>query len=138
MQFLIMPFLLFKWYNLISIVYKSLMKSLWDFTIFLIVSGFTMLNTPVPIRSLKLSNIGPGYYLDGRPLQGISGSAGTSPHPLQIEYSLFRLSLSQSSDWDLYQQKKIFLILNSIKWYFNDTKLHKMSQNSIKQYIKWY
>ncbi len=33
-------------------------------------------------------------------LQGISGSAGTylPPPPLQIEYSLFRLSLSQSSD----------------------------------------
>jgi hypothetical protein len=61
------------------------------------VSRFTMLDTPVPIRSLKLSNIGSGYYLDGRPLQVISGSAGTSP-PLQIEYSLFRLSLSQSSD----------------------------------------
>ena len=43
------------------------------------VSRFTMLDTPVPIRSLKLSNIGPGYYLDGRPLQGISGSAGTFP-----------------------------------------------------------
>ncbi len=33
-------------------------------------------------------------------LQGISGSAGTypPPPPLWIEYSLFRLSLSQSSD----------------------------------------
>jgi hypothetical protein len=28
---------------------------------------FTMLDTPVPIRTLKLSNIGPGYYLDGKP-----------------------------------------------------------------------
>ncbi len=28
---------------------------------------FTMLDTPVPIWTLKLSNIGPGYYLDGRP-----------------------------------------------------------------------
>ncbi len=63
-----------------------------------------MLDTPVPIQSLKLINIVPGFYLDGRPLQGISGSAGTSP-PLWIEYSLFRLSLSQSSDWDPYQQK---------------------------------
>ncbi len=27
---------------------------------------FTMLDTPVPIRTLKLSNIGLGYYLDGR------------------------------------------------------------------------
>jgi hypothetical protein len=26
----------------------------------LIVSGFTMLDTPVPIQTLKLSNIGPG------------------------------------------------------------------------------
>ncbi len=26
-----------------------------------------MLDTSVPIRTLKLSNIGPGYYLDGRP-----------------------------------------------------------------------
>ncbi len=48
---------------------------------YLSVSGFTMLDAPVPIRSLKLSNIGPGYYLDGGPLQGISGSAGTSPPP---------------------------------------------------------
>ncbi len=32
-----------------------------------LVSGFTMLDTPVPIRTLKLSNIGPGYYLDRRP-----------------------------------------------------------------------
>jgi hypothetical protein len=31
------------------------------------VSRFTMLDTPVPIQTLKLSNIGPGYYLDGRP-----------------------------------------------------------------------
>ncbi len=45
------------------------------------VSGYTMLDTPVPSRSLKLSNIGPGYYLDGRALQGISGSAGTSTPP---------------------------------------------------------
>jgi hypothetical protein len=30
---------------------------------------FTMLDTPVPIRTLKLSNIGPGYYLDGRPFR---------------------------------------------------------------------
>ena len=28
----------------------------------------TMLNTPVLVRSPKLSNIGPGQYLDGRPL----------------------------------------------------------------------
>jgi hypothetical protein len=28
-----------------------------------------MLDTPVPIRTLKLSNIGPGYYLDGRPFR---------------------------------------------------------------------
>jgi hypothetical protein len=38
-----------------------------------------MLDTPVPIQSMKLSNIGPGYYLGGIPLPGISGSAGTSP-----------------------------------------------------------
>ncbi len=30
---------------------------------------FTMLDTPVPIRTLKLSNIGPGYYLDERPFR---------------------------------------------------------------------
>ncbi len=28
-----------------------------------------MLDTPVPIQTLKLSNIGPGYYLDGRPFR---------------------------------------------------------------------
>ena len=30
-----------------------------------LVNGHTMLNTPVLVRSLKLSNIGPGQYLDG-------------------------------------------------------------------------
>ncbi len=30
---------------------------------------FTMLDTPVPIWTLKLSNIGPEYYLDGRPFR---------------------------------------------------------------------
>jgi hypothetical protein len=30
---------------------------------------FTMLDTPVPIRTLKLRNIGPGYYLNGRPFR---------------------------------------------------------------------
>ncbi len=42
-------------------------------------------------------------------LQGIPGSAGTYPPPplpLRTEYSLFRLSLSQSSDWDPLNQKK--------------------------------
>jgi hypothetical protein len=31
------------------------------------VSGFTMLDTPVPIKTLKLSNIGFEKYLDWRP-----------------------------------------------------------------------
>ena len=35
---------------------------------FFLVNGHTMLNTPVLVRSLKSSNIGPGEYLDGRPL----------------------------------------------------------------------
>ncbi len=42
-------------------------------------------------------------------LQGIPGSAGTyppPPSPLRTEYSLFRLSLSQSSDWDPLKPKK--------------------------------
>ncbi len=40
-------------------------------------------------------------------LQGIPGSAGTyPPSPLRTEYSLFRLSLSQSSDWDPLKQNK--------------------------------
>ena len=30
-------------------------------------NGHTMLKAPVLVRSLKLSNIGPGQYLDGRP-----------------------------------------------------------------------
>ena len=30
-----------------------------------LVNGHTMLNTPVLVRSLKLSSIGPGQYLDG-------------------------------------------------------------------------
>jgi hypothetical protein len=53
-----------------------------------------MLDTPVPIRSLKLSNIGPGYYLDGRPLQGFSGSAGTSPPPADRVQSFQTLFVS--------------------------------------------
>ncbi len=47
-------------------------------------------------------------------LQGIPGSAGPyppTPYPLRTEYSLFRLSLSQSSDWDLPKQKKNILSL---------------------------
>ncbi len=30
-------------------------------------TGVVNLDTPVPIRTLKLSNIGPGQYLDRRP-----------------------------------------------------------------------
>ena len=37
----------------------------------------TMLETPVPIRKLKLINIGPGKYLNGTPL-GIAGATGMS------------------------------------------------------------
>ena len=37
--------------------------SLGDF----LASGPAMLVTPVPIKTLKLSNIGPGEYMDGRP-----------------------------------------------------------------------
>jgi hypothetical protein len=33
------------------------------------------------IRTMKLSNIGPGDYLDGVGIQGIPGSAGTYPPP---------------------------------------------------------
>ena len=38
----------------------------------IIVYGHTTLNTPVLVRSPKLSNIGPGQYLDGR-LPGNTG-----------------------------------------------------------------
>ncbi len=46
------------------------------------VSLFTMLDTPVPIRTLKLSNIGPGYYLDGRPFREIQVLLVPIPLPL--------------------------------------------------------
>ena len=39
----------------------------------IIVFGHTTLNTPVLVRSPKLSNVGPGQYLDGR-LPGKTGS----------------------------------------------------------------
>ncbi len=81
--------------------FKSL-KMITDTT----VSGFTMLDTPVPNRTLKLSNIGPGYYLDGRPFGEFQVLLAPIPLPLRTEYSLFRLSLSQSSDWDLLKPKK--------------------------------
>jgi hypothetical protein len=51
-------------------------------------------------------------------LQEIPGSAGTDPlppSPLQTEYSLFRLSLSQSSDWDPLKPKK-----RKVKFYLID------------------
>ncbi len=50
-------------------------------------------------------------------LQGIPGSAGAYPPPLplQTEYSLFRLSLSQSSDWDPLKPKKNSAILKMSK-----------------------
>ena len=35
--------------------------------LFLNVYGHTTLNTPVLVRTPKLSNVGPGQYLDGRP-----------------------------------------------------------------------
>ena len=38
----------------------------------IIVYGHTTLNTPVLVRSPKLSNVGPGQYLDGR-LPGNTG-----------------------------------------------------------------
>ena len=41
------------------------------------VYGHTTLNTPVLVRSPKLSNVGPGQYLDGRP-------PGNGPRPLQV------------------------------------------------------
>ena len=37
-------------------------------------NGHTMLKTPVLVRSLKLRNIGPGQYLDGRPPRNIGCS----------------------------------------------------------------
>jgi hypothetical protein len=68
---------------------------------------FTMLDTPVPIRTLKLSSIGPVYYLDGRPFKEFQVLLAPIPlSPLRTEYSLFRLSLSQSSDWDPLKPKK--------------------------------
>ena len=42
-------------------------------TTVIIVYGHTTLNTPVLVRSPKLSNVGPGQYLDGR-LPGIPGA----------------------------------------------------------------
>ena len=54
-------------------------------------------------------------------LQGIPGSAGAyPPPPLQTEYSLFRLSLSQSSDWDPLKQTKNFFkqIIGFVKHFF--------------------
>jgi hypothetical protein len=70
-----------------------------------------MLDTPVPIGTLKLSNIGPGYYLDGRHsrLQGISGSAGTYPLPPP---SADRVQSFQT-DWDPLKQKNT---QNNNKW----------------------
>jgi hypothetical protein len=57
-----------------------------------------MLDTPVPIRTLKVSNIGPGYYLDGRPFREFQVLLAPIPFPPCGQSSLFRLSLSQSSD----------------------------------------
>ncbi len=65
-----------------------------------------MLDTPVPNRTLKLSNIGPGDYLDGRPFREFQVLLAPPPSPLRTEYSLFRLSLSQSSDRDSLEPKK--------------------------------
>jgi hypothetical protein len=56
-----------------------------------------MLDTPVPIRTLKLINSGPGYYLDGRPFrefQVLLVPIPLPPSPLRTEYSLFRLFVS--------------------------------------------
>ncbi len=69
-------------------------------------------------------------------LQGIPGSAGTFPPPpcpLQTEYSLFRLSLSHSSDWDLLNQKK-----NEKKtsWEFT-TKLFTIVVRQRSKFCKW-
>jgi hypothetical protein len=65
-----------------------------------------MLDTPVPIRTQKLSNIGPGYYMDGRPSRKFQVLLAPPPSPLRTECSLFRLSLSQSSDRDPLKPKK--------------------------------
>jgi hypothetical protein len=53
--------------HLATLLCLTISRHLWFVNILYIVSRFTMLDTPVPIRTLKLSNIGPGYYLDGRP-----------------------------------------------------------------------
>jgi hypothetical protein len=42
---------------------------------------FTMLDTPVPIQTLKLSNIGLGYYLDGRPFREFQVLLANIPPP---------------------------------------------------------
>ncbi len=65
-----------------------------------------MLDTPVPIRTMKLSNIGPGYYLDGRPFREFQVLLAPIPLPLQTEYSLFRLSLPQLRPAEPKKKKK--------------------------------
>ncbi len=45
------------------------------------VSGFTMLDTSVSIRTMKLSNSGPGYCLDGRPSREFQVLLATHPPP---------------------------------------------------------
>jgi len=50
-----------------------------------------------------------------------------APIPLQTEYSLFRLSLSQSNDWDLLKPKKASLFL-----YFG----HTIEVGGIRQLCK--
>jgi hypothetical protein len=57
------------------------------------VSGFTMLDTPVPFQTMKLSNIGPGYYLDGRPFREIQVLLVHNPLPPPVDRVVFSDSL---------------------------------------------
>jgi hypothetical protein len=53
-----------------------------------------MLDTPVPIRSLKLCNIGPGYYLDGRPRREFQVLLAPPPPPADRVQSFQTLFVS--------------------------------------------
>ncbi len=72
-----------------------------------------MLDTPVPIQTLKLNNIGPGHYLDGRPFREFQVLLAPFPLPRADRVQSFQ-TLFVSIKWlrpAETKKKKIFAII---------------------------
>jgi hypothetical protein len=69
-----------------------------------------MLDTPVPIRTLKISNIGPGYYLDGRAFREFQVLLAPIPLPPADRVQSFQTLFVSINDWDPLKQKKTLTV----------------------------